>query len=279
MNTVLSPITDTMKLFLIALSLLGVPTLTFGGGHVDCGTQRCLVTISGEITRDTLVGLDQVTGDKPIIVNLNSLGGDVISAMQIANLLRKVGPYIASVDKDASCLSSCVFVLAGAGRRWIYGKVGIHRPYSNNAQVDRSVDDIRTEQKRIEGIAKEFFSAVNVNPALYDEMMRTPPHQIKLLSSAQLEEYGLGEKGYDVEQSDNERQAKDIGITMGELLKRKAEAEKRCRDENCKLAHVIGISEKELKRRQDVGMKLCPKKSNLNEALSCARDYLYNRRK
>ena len=58
-----------------------------------------------------------------ITIFLDTNGGDVGTAINIGKYLRNIKAE-AIIDDDASCLSSCVFVLAGASSREIFGRVG-----------------------------------------------------------------------------------------------------------------------------------------------------------
>lgn len=158
------------------------------------------------------------------------------------------------------------------------GKVGIHRPYSGNVQVKRSTANIQVEQKRVGVIVKGFLAEVNVNPALYDDMMGIPPHRIKTLSRDQLERYGIADDAPDVEQAENERLARAIDISMPEYLRRKALGEKNCREQECRVATWIGISTKELKRRQEAASAICAG-VDLREIEGCAQAVLYRNAK
>jgi ATP-dependent protease ClpP protease subunit len=247
-----------MKHLLIAVTFLSCFSISMAEVKYGvCNQFTCDIQIYGEITDSTLQELERAKNSKLKFVSLNSTGGDVSASIRIARLLRDGEPYWVTIEQHSVCYSSCVLLLAGAGRRDVAGKVGIHRPYSSNVQAERSVANIQVEQKRVEAIVKGFLAEVNVNPALYDDMMATPPHRIKVLSRDQLEKYGISDDAPDVEQAENERLARAIGISMPEFLKRKALGEKNCRNQICKTATWVGISVNELNRRKEEAQVIC----------------------
>jgi membrane-bound ClpP family serine protease len=134
--------TPKTLLLLFILFLVAVPfQLTRAGtisglpGGMKCadifnnGNERCVFTIEiGEITPQTLDGIKKLLdykreSNKQLLgsmVFLNSPGGKVHSAFQIGRLLRNEGLPV-TIEKGARCVSACVFILAAARHRTIYG--------------------------------------------------------------------------------------------------------------------------------------------------------------
>src|SRR5437879_3563961 len=95
------------------------------------------ILISGEITR---ADADRIKSLMPLLKNaegkaltpvvlLDSTGGDVLEAIRIGAFLREEQAWTV-VEKDASCASACVLILAAGVHRDVYGgaRLGLHRP-------------------------------------------------------------------------------------------------------------------------------------------------------
>lgn len=189
--------------------------------------------IQGEITQEDFIRIksiaDQALNAKTRIrsfFHLDSEGGDVDAAIAIGRELRRMSAKVSVREK---CLSACVFVMAGAVQRTIFSNamVGIHRPYSLRTD-ERSYDSIQREQKNIRERAKQFLEDMNLPSTLYDAMLRVPASEIKILSKAELAEYGLGQDDPVKQEVDDAKEARRYGISKQELFARKAEARSKC---------------------------------------------------
>ena len=160
---------------------------------------------------------------------LNSSGGDVEAAIAIGRQLRRIGATAMMWD-EAKCLSSCVFVLAGATRRVLVGKIGIHRPYALRTD-QRTYDSVQMEQRRLAKLAKEYLEEMNVSPLLYDAMVRVPPEQIRLLSRSDLERFGITETDIVEHEVHDAGEARKYGLSKTEYLRRKSQADISCKGE------------------------------------------------
>ncbi len=177
--------------------------------------------------QNVIAGMEQVikaTGQKQygLFVRLNSDGGDVATAMKLGRLIRKHA-YAVAVESGASCVSSCVFLLAAGQRRTIEdgGKVGIHRPYQAEA-VATSPDAEQKKYAAIGQAVEAYLRDMNVDPRLYADMLRISPQRVRYLSDQDMINYGLlGDDPY-VEEADAMEEAKRLGISRAELVRRKA---------------------------------------------------------
>lgn len=122
-------------------------------------------------------------GVAPFIV-LDSEGGDIEAAIGMGRLLRRLSATVVIYNR-AKCFSACVYLLAGATQRNVWGRVGIHRPYSQRTDV-RDYDTIQKEQRRIAVLSKTYLDEMNLPASLYDAMVRTPPENIRVLSEEDL---------------------------------------------------------------------------------------------
>jgi hypothetical protein len=166
--------------------------------------------------------------ESTFMVMLDSQGGDVRAALELGRLFRKAR-VTATVGIDHKCLSSCVFLLAGAVRRYFFGgPVGIHRPYSD----DTEPTSFETLQNRTTQLSKEvssFLKKMNIPSVLYDDMMRVPSEQIKILNSTDLDLYGLRQDDPVFAELQRQAEARAAELSMPEYLPRKA-AYDRCVD-------------------------------------------------
>lgn len=192
---------------------------------------RCF-KISGAITTHDLSELKHIAQDvskgprSTPLFSLDSAGGDVVAAMEIGRLLRKIRAVVA-IGTSAKCYSACVFILAGATQRVVYGKVGIHRPYSIDTKV-RDYSESQKEYHSLQRIAKSFLSEMNLPDQLYEAMVRTPSEKIRVLSDSELEAYGLNQTDPVEEELQDSYDARRYGLSKQEFLKRKALAEEIC---------------------------------------------------
>jgi hypothetical protein len=124
-----------------------------------------------------------------LVVHLNTGGGFVTSAIAIGRLLREM-KGVARVDAGSSCLSACVFVLAGAPYRVVQtgASIGIHRPYDPDA-ADTSPEHQKLKYEKLDAFVKAYLKEVNVPPALYAAMMKAP--EVRMLPPSELSWYGL----------------------------------------------------------------------------------------
>jgi hypothetical protein len=190
--------------------------------------------ISGAITQKdskevTLIANRIITVKKLSVFHLDSNGGDVEAAIKIGRELRRLGAT-ATVINDAQCFSACVFVLAGATERIVGGKVGIHRPYTGRTDIE-NYDAVQAEQRRIGRLTKDYLEDMNISPLLYDAMVRVPPEKLRLLSSTELEEYGLNQTDLVEQELIDSAEARRYGLNKAAFLRRKAEVYAKCADE------------------------------------------------
>ena len=161
-----------------------------------------------------------------VMILLNSEGGDVDAAIALGRLLRS-NLASAWVREPWSCLSSCVFVFAGATIRLADGKIGIHRPYISDT-LNRSFAQIQRSQAVLAKRAKDYLVEVNVLPQLFDEMMTTSPENIRILTYDEQKRFGLGPVDPVRQEMEDAKGAREYGITKEEYLRRKGIAAEIC---------------------------------------------------
>jgi hypothetical protein len=194
-------------------------------------TKLPLIALSGEIGPDDFkqfVTFSSMARDssETYRVYVDSPGGDVEIAMAIGRVIRGDDALV-RVKEESQCLSSCIFVLAGASRRWVQGVVGIHRPFT----LDDKLLTADAQKQRYEQLGLEiqaYLSEMNIPIDLYNYMLRISPHDMKLLSQDELQSYGLSENDPYMDAANMARTAKSLGISMDEYLRRRAKAKDEC---------------------------------------------------
>lgn len=197
------------------------------------GPSLVTIRIEGEINQEDMKFLER-THDllgfdkkKPIMMlDIDSEGGNLAAALDIGEYARKMGAY-ARVEREAQCLSSCVFILAGAPNRIIYGKVGIHRPF-DPVGVEGGIDKVNELYSDVRSKVVGFLERMNIDPKLYDTMIRTPPHSMRILSHKEMEQYGLSLPDPHHDEARDTAEAQRLGITRAEYAKRVAQSEADC---------------------------------------------------
>jgi hypothetical protein len=215
--------------------------LARAGVEVGSGDEKLWrFVVTGEITETDALFIESVIpvweqagrerGRTPaVMVNLDSDGGSVRAAMRIGRALRKLDALV-RVSEAGKCMSSCVFVLAGAGRRGVYegGQVGIHRPYMPEAS--KTTPDLeRARYKALQAEVAAFLADSDIDLRLFRDMMLIPPDRIRVLTPQELEAYGLDDDAPHVQESDAKNEAVRLGISRAEYGRRTALANKRCK--------------------------------------------------
>lgn len=200
----------------------------------------------GGFTGNTLTGaikpsdLERLRGalkayptDETFALYVNTIGGDVDTALKIGKLLRDSKASV-TVLPNENCFSACVLILAGAKQRTVHSlhsrggaRVGIHRPYDPNDQ-ETTMEGQKRKQQQWEQRIKAFLNEVNVPVALYDEMIRVPPGQMRVLSVAELSKFGLNANDPYWEDAYETTEAKKLHITKEEYLRRQAFGKSYC---------------------------------------------------
>jgi len=119
----------------------------------------------------------------------------------------------------------------------------------------------KEQYQHIERLVKNYLAEMNVDSRLYDDMFRVSPLKVKYLTEDEREAYGLGQHDPFEEQAYLARRAKRLGISLQELLRRRAEANVTCKSNNgldCLMSIELGISRTEYLRREALADKVCP---------------------
>lgn len=163
-----------------------------------------------------------------IHVQLDSVGGDMYAAMDIGRILR-AKEATAIIERGAKCLSACVYVLAGAPYRIVYqnSSVGIHRPYDPSDKADTPAQQ-KEKQARLANDLLAYLQQMNIPTRLYEDAQYISPDRMKILSTEQLQIYGLNANDPASDEASEVAFAKKLGISRLELGTRRSAARSLC---------------------------------------------------
>lgn len=287
----------------IFMILLSIGTVY---ADVDCeirkksygtGTRR-LIRITGTIQATDVIAvkecIENANNLNSLVVILNSRGGDVYAGMELGRLLRK-NRLDVMVPIPAQCMSSCVLVLVGSVDRMIYGKIGIHRPYSTKTGVI-GFEDAQSQYQKNRSDIKNYLNEMNITSSIFDAMERIPPEKIRILTTKEVDEFGLDDID-PVEQEVRDANEADLrGISKQEYLRRVSEGSQVCWNDkavsdeeiqnilDCENAYSWGLITSVYKERYNKTFSICREVGkqfgfNSNEARKCEREVMLGVRK
>ena len=159
---------------------------------------------STAVTDDIIASGQIVTGDANKVSSLmrktvgdgkahrfiiHSPGGNVTEAIAIGNLLRSNG-FSVFEPPQVSCISACVFAIAGGTSRILMGKVGLHHPYLPNVLASNpAAIEVQTEGKQS---MTAYMEKMGVKEEVVEVMYSIKdPEQIRYLDTQELRAYQL----------------------------------------------------------------------------------------
>jgi ATP-dependent protease ClpP protease subunit len=191
------------------------------------------VHLKGTITKDDPARFRAVAATIDTLspsVRLDSDGGDVFAAMDIGRQIRAKSMR----TNTYRCVSACVFIYAGGVSRYattsiLTGStgVGIHRPYNTDTGIT-SLGEADKRYKQLDSTVRAYFKEMNVSDGLADDMLRIQPQDVKFLTRAEAERYGL--VGDDPSYADLmvSRSATYYGISKQDYFRREKRVEAEC---------------------------------------------------
>jgi hypothetical protein len=250
------------------------------------------IHITGEITfadvsrfQNILNQLKKKYGPKDCLnselwIQLNSLGGEVLSAIQLGRLFR-INEVTTVVSLDSECSSSCVFLLAGGVNRIVAGKVGIHRPFFSDLDPKLSTTIVREKRNQMTKEIRQYLDEMDISQNLLDQMIAVPPEEMRYLAFKDLRELRLNIIDPTFDERRVAQRAWEHDITSAEYRRRDSLAETSCgsviedvnKRMNCQGAILYGLSLDEFQRRTEQSRKICKGLSD-TEKLSCFRKVL-----
>jgi hypothetical protein len=209
---------------------------------IDC--ELSYLVLDKKISKADLVGLKIFAEKYPrSLANgmfwLNSPGGDLMTAVEIAKYIRKKGMQTLAFDGgDGFCYSSCVVVLAGGierhafayfeGELSIGGGIGIHRPYAVTASTGLSDSATEKRLSNYKEALKDAFRELRVPIELADKMMAISPIEIRILTYDEVKYYGF--KGLDPVHETRmlNFRATASGMSLREYIRREQSVASKC---------------------------------------------------
>ncbi|WP_423068154.1 peptidoglycan-binding protein [Devosia sp. CN2-171] len=143
-----------------------------------------VIFLSADITETTAADFDRALAARPgaRIVALNSPGGAVDSALKVAFEISKRG-LTTYVPRDMGCYSACAYIFfAGTGRQ-VEGELGVH-------QISAEIADLVLAQTTL-GDVLDALQQFGVRQPVISHMLRTPPDDMYVFSTAELDELGI----------------------------------------------------------------------------------------
>ncbi len=197
------------------------------------------------------------------ILDIDSSGGRIEDAMKAGDIIAE-SQWTIRIRGDAICHSACVLILAAGDMRMIAGKIGIHRMVriestaTSRAELSHELRDVHAQMK-------QYLERNGGSVAVADLMMTVPNRKLRLLSAAELKQYGLD--GANAAQDDLER----IKLTRrcGEDFVRRKDDFVRAYDQQCakprKALDAISACGLALRPKFDFPDEKCPADSPLAE--------------
>lgn len=135
-------------------------------------------------------------GEYVTTLSINSPGGSLDDAMDIARLVRARGMNVTVAD-GALCASSCPLILAGGAERSVDARaaVGLHQFYAatdlSSVGPAQAMSDAQATTARI----SRHLAEMGIDPAMWLHALDTPPQTLYYLSQEELQRYRLINSG------------------------------------------------------------------------------------
>lgn len=160
---------------------------TFGAFTLPPGEPDVIV-LNGEITHSLASDFNRAIAARPKarIVALNSPGGYVDNALQVARLIRERGMSTV-VGKGMGCYSACAYILFAGPTRWVEGELGVH-------QISAEVADLVMTQTTL-GDVLDALDTYGVKQTVISVMLKTPPEDMYIFSAREIVDLGINQGG------------------------------------------------------------------------------------
>src|SRR5690606_7365586 len=123
------------------------------------------------------------------VLDIDSSGGQIEQAIVAGDLIAETG-WTLWVREGARCHSACVLVLAAGDMRMIAGAVGVHR-MMRIGSVATSRAELNAELQAVYEDMKQYLQRNGAAVAVADLMMTVPNHSLRLLTTDELQWFGL----------------------------------------------------------------------------------------
>lgn len=187
------------------------------------------ITVRGEIRAgDDLVFARLLKREGKLWVDLDSPGGDVDAALAIGRLVRK---REGSVNVNGKCYSACVLIFAGgvtrldltglfSGAEDPESKVGVHRLYFSELSPGLTQAQVKADYDAKLTKIRNYLREMDVAPEFVSYMQSIEPEQMHLMTSSELDRFGLGASDVVYNERTTARQAAELGLTSAQYRER-----------------------------------------------------------
>lgn len=283
---------------IMRLALLAVFAVTTSysvvSAEVIFSADKREILITGPIdikTKTTIESMrDSLIEYSPKIV-LDSVGGDVDSAIEIGRLIRDLELWTI-VEKNSRCYSSCALIFIAGVERFNVGEIGLHRPYVFMDKISTvpTSEQIRSMYRKIQ----EYIQLMNVDDQFFRIMMETPPEDVKIYRHVEITTYELminnpNDSWLKIvpttdpahEDIQTIRRARRHKLDTVSYRRKAAEAERYCLRKkdvsyDCREARIWGLTIKEYKERSKVRLKCLATTEEWKQVSNLKKSDLYN---
>lgn len=161
------------------------------------------------------------------ILDIDSGGGSVESAMRAGDAIGE-NDWTIWVRGDSVCHSACVLLLAAGDMRVTVGPVGVHRMIRVKSTAT-SRKELGEELRRLSEELRNYLERNGASIEVYDLMTTVPNRTLRILTDAELEQFGLSGANAVEDDLDRIRLARRCGI---EFLQRR-DSFRRAFDQQC----------------------------------------------
>ena len=203
--------------------------------QIDRTSSNIRVWITNTIKESDAKQLQEISAElefaSPLVVWLDSKGGDVSAAIKIGKLIRKydgqtiIGSFPAVIAENPKCYSSCALIFnAGVRRAVIDGVLGLHRPYLS--ALPQSRETVEKQVPLMLSMLKNYVNEMGITDNFYQQMVNTEPSRMMMYYS---DNYTGLVPEIDAVYAEVEiaRDARRYGITTSEMRQREQD-EKSC---------------------------------------------------
>lgn len=197
------------------------------------------------------------------VLDIDSAGGQVEDAIQAGDFIAE-SRWTIWVREGAICHSACVFILSAGDTRMIAGRVGIHRIIRMSSTATTRAE-LNAELRVVYERVRDYLERNGAATAVADQMMAVPNRGLRLLTSEELQLYGLD--GVNPAQDDLDRLR--LMRKCGEDFVTRRDSFVRAFDKRCKQpdTDLDALNACGLSLRTDYGFpdRTCPAESPLSE--------------
>lgn len=156
---------------------------TFGVFTLPAGAPD-VIMMNGEVTHTLASDFYRALGARPNarIIVLNSPGGYVDNALQVAREVRKRG-MSTLVAKGMGCYSACAYIFFAGTPRYVEGELGVH-------QISAEVADLVMAQTTLSDVL-DALDEFGVEQKIITVMLRTPPQDMYVFKTQEIAELGI----------------------------------------------------------------------------------------